>query len=168
MIENSLITPPLLSQPVRAADPNHRRVPRLFLPTDELDESQSQPGRPFSRVLIRTEPGFYVLRWRRESPLAPALIYQLCPMVVPQPGVFGGPHPHEWCRPLDRPPRVRAQLDGKDAPIEQVWTTRSLRLVSEAEYHFRLGPLRRWARSSDDPKARSRRPVRLAEFPPLF
>jgi hypothetical protein len=89
-------------------------------------------------------------------------------MVIPQPDLFGGPHPDEWCRPLDRSPRLRAQLDGKDVPVEQVWTARSLRPVNVAEYRFRLGPLRHWARSNGLPEARPYRSVRLAELPPLF
>ena len=124
--------------------------------------------RRFSRPLIRPQPGFYVLRWVRGSPLVPALIYQLCPMVVPQPGVFGGPHPDEWCRPLDRPMRLGGQINGKETPFERVWTARALRRVSEVEYRFRLGPLRRWARSNGLSEAQFHRPARLAELPPLF
>jgi hypothetical protein len=121
-----------------------------------------------SRILIRPEPGFYLMRLRGGAPLVSALIYQLCPMVVPQPGVLGGPHPDEWCRPLDRSRRLQAQIDGKDASLDAVWTARSLRPVSAAEYRFRLGPLRHWARRTGMPEARSRRRVQLAELTPLF
>ena len=121
------------------------------------------------RILLHPRPGFYVMRWRRGAPLVPALIYQLCPMVMPQPTAVDGPHPDEWCRPLDRSPRVAALIDGKPVAVDRVWTARSLRPVSPAEYAFRVGPLRRWARANPAmPEARPGRPVDLAALPPLF
>src|SRR5207302_6454131 len=82
------------------------------------------------RILLRPRPGFYVMRLRRGAPLVPALIYQLCPMVIPQPTMVDGPNPGEWCRPLDRSPRYGALIDGNRVAIDRVWTTRSLRPVS--------------------------------------
>ncbi len=120
------------------------------------------------RVLVRPRPGFYVMRSTRDGPLAPSLIYQLCPMVVPQPGIAGGTHPDDWCRPLDRSPIFRAQINGRAVPIDRVWTARSLRPVSAVEYAFRMGPLRHWAGSTRMPEARPRNPVNLANLPPLF
>ena len=122
-----------------------------------------------SRILLRPLPGFYVTRWRRGTPLVPALICQLCPMVIPQPTTVDGPNPAEWCRPLDRSPRFGALIDGKPVAIDRVWTSRSLRPVSREEYAFRIGPLRRWARANPGmPEARPERPVDLAALPPLF
>jgi hypothetical protein len=122
-----------------------------------------------TRILICPRPGFYVMRLGRGAPLVPALIYQLCPMVVPQPNAPGGPHPDDWCRPLDRSPQYRAQIDGKPAEIDRVWTARSLRATSPAEYQFRSGELRRWARVHPRmPEARPQLPVNLAALPPLF
>ena len=146
-------------------DPGILRHRALVL---RLTRNPPSRWRRFSRPLIRPQPGFYVLRWARGSPLVPALIYQLCPMVVPQPGVFGGPHPDEWCRPLDRSTRLGGQIDGKETSFERVWTARALRRVSEAEYRFRLGPLRQWARSNGLSKEHFHRPALLAELPPLF
>jgi hypothetical protein len=121
------------------------------------------------RVLLRPKPGFYVMRLKRGAPLVPALIYQLCPMVIPQPTAVHGPDPLEWCRPLDGCPRFGALIDGKPASIDRVWTARSLRPVSPEEYAFRLGPLRRWARAHPGmPEARPEKPVDLAAVPPLF
>jgi hypothetical protein len=121
------------------------------------------------RVLLRPEPGFYVMRLRRGAPLVPALICQLCPMVVPQPTAVDGPHPDDWCRPLDRSPRYRALINDKWAAVDQVWTARSLRPVSPAEYAFRVGPLRRWARANPVmPEARPDCPVDLTFLPSLF
>jgi hypothetical protein len=108
------------------------------------------------------------MRLRRGAPLVTALIYQLCPMVIPQPTTVDGPNPVEWCRPLDRSPCLRALIDGKPVPIDRVWTARSLRPVSHAEYAFRIGPLRRWARANPQmPEARPHKPVDLAALPPL-
>jgi hypothetical protein len=101
--------------------------------------------------------------------LVPALIYQLCPMIVPQPGAPGGPHPDEWCRPLDRSRQYRARIDGKPVAIDRVWTARSLRAISPAEYRFRIGALRQWARANPRmPEARPQLRVNLAVLPPLF
>jgi hypothetical protein len=122
-----------------------------------------------ARVLIRPEPGFYVMRLARGVPLVPASIYQLCPMVVPQPGAPEGPHPDDWCRPLDRSPQYRARIDGKPVAIDRVWTARSLRAISPAEYQFRIGALRQWARANPRmPEARPQLRVNLAALPPLF
>lgn len=126
-------------------------------------------GRQAARILIRPKPGFYVMRLRAGAPLVAAVIYQLCPMVVPQPTTVVGPHPDDWCRPLDRPPRFEARLNGKRVDIDRVWTARSLRPVSRAEFEFRSGPLRRWARENPNaPEARPHRPVDLGAIPPLF
>jgi hypothetical protein len=122
-----------------------------------------------SRVLIRPEPGFYVVRQSRHGPIVPALICQRCPMVLPQPGAAGGPHPDDWCRPLDRSPGFLAQINGRVVPIDRVWTARSLRPVSAAEYAFRIGPLRRWARTQRSiSETQPHRHVNLAALPPLF
>jgi hypothetical protein len=121
------------------------------------------------RVLLRPRPGFYVMRLRRGAPLVAALLYQACPMVLPQPSAVDGPHPDEWCRPRDRSPRYGALIDSKPVPIERVWTARSLRPVSSEEYAFRIGPLRRWARANPAvPEARPEQPVDLAALPPLL
>jgi hypothetical protein len=133
------------------------------------DQRRTAKSRATPRVLIRAEPGHYVLRIVRNGPLTPALIYQHCPMVVPQPGAAGGPHPDDWCRPLDRSPVLRAQINGRPEPIDRVWTSRSLRPVSAGEYAFRIGPLRLWARSQRHmPETRPHRPVDLTTLPSLY
>jgi hypothetical protein len=121
------------------------------------------------RVMLRPQPGFYVLRFRRGAPLVAALIYQFCPMVVPQPTALDGPHPDDWCRPLDRSRCYGAQIDGKRADLERIWFIRSLRPISRDEFEFRSGPLRRWARQNPSaPEARPHRQVDLDAIPPLF
>src|SRR5215467_982950 len=117
-------------------------------------------GHQSVRILVRPHPGFYVMRLERGAPLVPALIYQICPMVVPQLAVHDGPHPDDWCRPLDRSLQYRAEIDGKPVPIDRVWTACSLRPINHSEYQFRLGPLREWARSPTPmPEARPHRRV---------
>jgi hypothetical protein len=163
----------------RRADCNPPRPPdslsikpgehQRFLALPEPGLIPTVRARPAARVLIRPEPGFYVMRLARGAPLVPALIYQLCPMVMPQPSVAGEPHPDDWCRPLDRSPKYRAQIDGKPIAIDQVWTARSLRAISPAEYQFRIGELRQWARVRPRmPEARPQLRVNLAVLPPLF
>lgn len=121
------------------------------------------------RIMLRPQPGFYVMRLKRGAPLIAALIYQLCPFVVPQPTAADGPHPDDWCRPRDRSGYYGAQIDGKRADLDRVWFARSLRPVRRDEYEFRIGPLRQWARANPDmPEARPERTVDLAALRPLF
>jgi hypothetical protein len=122
-----------------------------------------------SRILVRPKAGFYVARLAPGKPLVPALIFQLCPMVVPQPRIVGGPHPDDWCRPLARSPTLRAQINGRAIPIDRVWTARSLQPVSATEYAFRIGPLREWTRSNSRLReAPPWKPVDLTSLPSLF
>lgn len=131
--------------------------------------SQRSAGRRAARILIRPKSGFYVMRLARSAPLVPALIYQPCPMVVPELSAPDGPHLDDWCRPLDRSSQYRAQIDGKPVAVDRVWTARSLRPISSAEYQFRMGVLRLWARASPRmPEARPHLPIDLAALPPLF
>jgi hypothetical protein len=121
------------------------------------------------RTLLRPQPGFYVMRLRRGAPWVPALIYQLCPMVLPQPTALAGPDPDDWCRPSDRSQLYGALIDGEPSPVDRVWMARSLRSVSPEEYAFRMGPLRCWARAHPGmPEARPEQPVDLAALPSLF
>jgi hypothetical protein len=90
-------------------------------------------------------------------------------MVVPQPTSLAGPDPEDWCRPLERGPRYGALIDGRPSPIERVWMARALRPISGAEYAFRMGPLRRWARAHPGmPEASPDKPVDLVRLPSLF
>jgi hypothetical protein len=144
-------------------------IPRVSMLAEGSFASQRRVRRPAARILIRPQPGFYVMRLKSGAPLVPALIYQLCPMVIPQPMSVTGPHPDDWCRPLDRLRRYEARLDGKRVNLDRVWTARSLRPVSRAEFEFRSGPLRRWARENPSaPEARPHRRVDLGAIPPLF
>jgi hypothetical protein len=163
------ITPIAISHLLWAASQWNPGNMRVFGSAQSSAPSQRFAGRQAPRILIRPEPGFYVMRVRSGAPLAPAIIYRLCPMVIPEPTTVTGPHPDEWCRPLDRSPRYEARLDGKRVDIDRVWTARSLRRVSREEFEFRVGPLRRWARRNPGaPEARPHRSVDLDAIPPLF
>jgi len=70
-----------------------------------------QRGRQRFRMLLRRWPGFYLLRSRQGAPVVPALTYQHCPMVLPQPSAANGPNLGEWCRPLDRSRRFGALIE---------------------------------------------------------
>jgi hypothetical protein len=123
----------------------------------------------FPRILIRPQPGFYVLRLQSGAPLAPATIYQLCPMVIPQPTTATGPHPDEWCRPLDRSRRFEARINDMRVDIDRVWTARSLRAISLEDYAPRMRAIRRSAQLGDSaPWRRPGRRVDLNRLPPLF
>ena len=78
-------------------------------------------------------PGFYVMRLRRDAHVVPAVIYQLCPMVIPQPTTVNGPNPDDWCRPLNRSPRFAALIDGKAATVDARRGPRALPPVSTEE-----------------------------------
>ena len=122
-----------------------------------------------TRFLVRPRPGFYVMRLRRGAPWVPALIYQLCPMVLPRPTALAGLDPDDWCWPLGCSPRYAALIDGKPTSVDRVWMARSLRPVNPEEYAFRIGPLRRWALAHPGmPEARPEEPVDLATLPSLF
>jgi hypothetical protein len=109
------------------------------------------------------------MRLRSATPLVTAVIYQLCPMVIPQPTTATGPHPDEWCRPLDRPRRFEARINDILVGIDRVWTARSLRAVSIADYASRMRAIRRSARLGDNvPWCRPERRVDLNRLPPLF
>jgi hypothetical protein len=121
------------------------------------------------RTLWQPRPGFYLLRLRRGTPLIPALIFQACPMVIPEPGMAGGPNPADWCRLDHGPPRYGALIDGSPADVERVSASRSLRPITAAEYSFRMGPLRQWAQTHPQmPEAHPDRPVDLAVLTSLF
>lgn len=163
------ITPITFPHRLPTARPPDRGNMRISTSAESPRSSRRFAGWPAARVLIRPEPGFYVLRLRSGAPLIPAIIYRPCPMVIPQPTTVSGPHPDEWCRPLDRSPRYEARLDGRRVEIDRVWTARSLRHVSRDEFEFRLGPLRRWATQNPSaPEHRPQRPVDLDAIPPLF
>jgi hypothetical protein len=141
-----------------------------LLTSKPVDQCSSFRGAwQVTRILLRPLPGFYVLRLRRGAPCVPALIHQLCPMVVPQPTVIRGPDPNDWCRPVVCSPRFGALVDGKPSPIERVWMACSLRPISPEEYAFRIGPLRRWARVHPGmPEASPDKPVDLDALASLF
>jgi hypothetical protein len=165
----SAITPVTYLHLVAAASQLDQGIPRVSGPVKSSIPSRRSAGQLATRILIRPQPGFYVMRLRSGAPLVAVVIYQLCPMVIPQPMTVTGPHPEDWCRPLDRSVRFEARLDGTRIAIDRVWTARSLRPVSRAEFEFRSGPLRQWARENPGaPEARPQRQVDLGAIPPLF
>jgi hypothetical protein len=160
-----IVVPHLLAAPCQ----QHSEIPRTSGPSESVPAPRRGVARQPARILIRPQAGFYVMRLQPNAPLVPAVIYQLCPMVIPQPMIVVGPHPDEWCRPLDRSPRYEARLDSTRVDLDRVWTARSLRRVSRTEFEFRSGTLRRWARENPSaPEAMPERQVDLGAIPPLF
>jgi hypothetical protein len=152
----------------RAGPHSDRTGTNWRLPASEFrHEEKGEIASP--RVLIRPRPGFYLMRLRSTTPLVPAVIYQLCPMVIPQPTTATGPHPDEWCRPLERPRRFEARINGMRVDIDSVWTARSLRVISIGDYASRMRVIRRSARLGDNgPWCRPERRVDLNRLPPIF
>lgn len=166
---SSPITPLASPQLFPMVTQSDQGIPRVSASAECFLPSRWVAARPAARILIRPQPGFYVMRLRTGAPLVPAIIYQLCPMVIPQPLTVVGAHPDDWCRPLDRSLRFEARLDGRRVDLDRVWTARSLRPVSRAEFAFRSGPLRRWARENPSaPETTPQRRVELGAIPPLF
>jgi hypothetical protein len=131
------------------------------------ESARNQRGK--ARIFIRPESGFYLMRWRAAAPLVPAVIYQLCPMVIPQPTTATGPHPDEWCRPLDRSRCFEARINDMRVDIDRVWTARSLRAISVEDYTSRIRTIRRNARlRGSTHSGRPGRRTDLNRLPPLF
>ena len=117
------------------------------------------------RVLNTPEPGFYKGRFfGRDRPLVAAVIYQNCPMVMPDLDI----HPEDWCRPLDRSRRLYALVDGKPFDPVAVWHSRS-EAIDEAEYRY-MTDAAAWDRvyDPDAPTANPHQPIdHLAVRPPF-
>jgi hypothetical protein len=99
-------------------------------------------------------PGFFQLRLVKGGPFVAARIWRECPWVDPS----SDAHPEDWCRPLDRPRPLQAEIDGKPAEVERVWTGGRRIAASEFFYRVELG---RWARAyaPEEPEANPHRPV---------
>ena len=70
-----------------------RGIPRVSVAAKSPRKPLQSARRPRPRILIRPQPGVYVIRLRSGAPLVAVVIYRLCPMVIPQPMTVAGPHP---------------------------------------------------------------------------
>jgi len=110
------------------------------------------------RKLAEPQPGFWLVRAVKGGPLVPARIY------------WCDHEPGEPDNKLDRWPLpfLAAELAGKVADVERVWTMRGIP-ISEDEYRYRVAD-QAWARAHapEEPVAQPYLPIDpLAVKPPL-
>lgn len=116
------------------------------------------------------QPGFFKLRLVRQGPWVPAIIWQPCPMIEPEP-LEATSDPADWCHPTDpwRGPRwLRARIGDDEADPLEVWM-RGKRITA-AEYHHRVA-LAAWAtvwKPDEAPEANPRAKVDLTKQAALF
>ncbi len=75
-----------------------------------------------SRAIANPEPGFFKMRLVKGGPWVAALVYRPCPLEM-DPETF---------QHIDRWPHLSAEIDGKPASVDRVWT--SGRIIPISEY----------------------------------
>ncbi len=118
-----------------------------------------------SRVIDRPEPCLRQVKQVRGGVWLAARIHRTCHCTI-----NGGDHnaAHAWCDTCDRYPPLEAEIDGKPADVDRVWT--SGKDIDEAEYRFLIDD-RAHARQHrpDSPEANPRQPVDFMTLaPPEF
>lgn len=110
-----------------------------------------------SRAIATPEPGFFKTKRARGGVFVAAIIWRPCPIEF---------HP-ETFQAIDRWPHLEAEIDGRPADVDRVWT--SGRRIPIAEYLF-LKADRAWAReyAPQSPEANPRRPVDINQLDPIF
>lgn len=108
-----------------------------------------------TRQIGSPQPGFFQMRQVKGGVFVAAIIFRPCPIEF-EPETF---------QAVDRWPHLEAQVDGKPADVDRVWT--SGRRVDMAEYLF-LRDDRAWAReyAPGSPEANPRQPVDFNTLPP--
>jgi len=111
-----------------------------------------------ARQIANPRPGFFRLRQTKGGPWAPALIYRPCPLEAPPDGAW------QW---LDRWPHLAADIAGKVAVVDKVWTWGQP--ISAAEYQFLIDDLA-WCRRHAQhlPEANPERSVDIGTIAPVF
>ncbi len=101
-----------------AGHPDHGSL-LVFASEEGSASSRWIAGWQATRILIRPEPGFYVMRLRSGAPLVAAIIYQLCPMVMPEPASVRARIPTIGVdHSTDRPATRRASMAGASTSTE--------------------------------------------------
>ena len=110
-----------------------------------------------TRAIGTPEPGFFRMKLTRGGIFVAAIIWRPCP-IEPNPETF------QW---IDRWPHLEAEIDGKPAEVNRVWT--SGRRILIAEYLY-LKADRAWARewAPNLPEANPRQPVDFNTLQPPF
>lgn len=114
--------------------------------------------RQATRVIDQPEPGFFLVQEAPGAAWMPARIVRPCPIE------FSVDAPWQW---LDRWPPLRADIDGRPADVERVWTSR--RRISMAEWLY-LTRTAEWERrhAPTSPMANPRQPIDLLISPIPF
>lgn len=114
------------------------------------------------RDISRPRPGYFTVKLAKGGVLVPARIWRLCHCTP-----VGGPNnrPHDWSPLCDRFPPLYAEIDGKPASVDRLWT--SGREIDKAEYDYMVANTQ-WARqyTPGDPIANPRQPVDVTKLPP--
>lgn len=110
-----------------------------------------------SRAINRPEPGFIRLKMIRGGPWVPAIIWRPCPLEL-SPETF---------QAVDRHYHLVAEIDGKPADVDRVWT--SGERITIAEYLF-LRADRAWVREYAPhlPEARPEEAIDINKLPAIF
>ena len=101
--------------------------------------------------------GYFLVRITRRGPPVAARIW-VEPARDPETGEL-----------LDRPPTLRAMLDGVEADPYYVWTRKKRQPIGDGEYHFRLA-MAEWAREYAPhlPEAKPDEGIDMRRLPPLL
>jgi len=119
-----------------------------------------------SRAIDRPEPCLRQLKQAKGGVWVPSRIHRTCHCTIN--GYPEDNSPHPWRDTCDRYPRLEAEINGRPADVDRVWT--SGRRVTMAEYLF-LKADRAWARehAPQSPEANPWRPIDLNTLaPPNF
>jgi hypothetical protein len=110
-----------------------------------------------TRAIATPEPGFFRMRLDHGCPWVAAIIFRPCRIEF-EPETF---------QAVDRWPHLEAEIDGRLADVDRVWT--SGRRILIAEYLF-LRADRAWARewAPQSPEANPRQSVDIGALPPIF
>ena len=151
--------------------PRRPALPSRGLPWELRRELLKRPAyerpRGSGRVASEPRPGYFALKLARRAVLVPAIIWQPCPLILPDQLDALAPGPEQWCCPTERSRPLRARIGEDEADPIEVWTRGSD--IDAREYVWRLG-LREWAMvyAPTQPEANPRKPVDLAAQPSLF
>lgn len=108
-----------------------------------------------AREIAKPEPGFFRVRLVKGGPLLAARIFLPCPIDP------------EFGHPMDRSRHLAAEIDGKDANVDRVWTTGER--IGAAEFQY-LSDDAAWCRdyAPAEPRANPKSAVDVRKTQPVF
>lgn len=117
-----------------------------------------------SRAIAAPEPCLRQMRLVRGGAWVAARIHRTCHCTI---GGGDLDKPHPWRGTCDRYPPLEAEIDGKPAGVDRVWTAGED--IDEAEYRFLIDD-RAHARQHrpDSPEANPRQPIDFDTMAPPF